>query len=75
MPPARTVPPIATASSTQRWVRDAWCCVDHRADIGRRIERVAELEVLTPARNLSMNASQIDSWTNIRWTLMQTWPA
>ena len=45
LPPARTRPPIATASSTQPWVRDAWCVVDHRADVGRRIERVAELEV------------------------------
>ena len=45
LPPARTLPPSATASSTQRWVRDGLVRVDHRADVGRRIERVADLEV------------------------------
>ena len=70
------MPPGARASSTQRWVRDAALLVDHRADIRLRIQRIAELQRLRAlGMNFAMNASQTSSWTNIRWTQMQTWPA
>ena len=74
-PPARTVAPIATASSTQRWVREAWCSstIGPTSVVGS--SGSPTLSAATPARNFSMNASQIASWMNIRWTLMQTWPA
>ena len=51
-PPARTVPPSATASSTQRWVRARLPGVDHRADVGRRVERVADLQRLDALEEL-----------------------
>ena len=75
LPPSRTLPPSATASSTQRWVRPAAVAstIGPTSVVGS--SGSPTLSACAPATNLSMNASQMSSWTNIRWTLMQTWPA
>ena len=50
--------------------------VDHRAEIRLRVERVAQPEARGAASTKrSTKSSQTSSWTKIRWTLMQTWPA
>ena len=75
LPPRRTLPPIATASSTQRWVRSAAAPSTIGPSSVSGSSGSPILSALAPSTKRSMNASQMASWTNIRWTLMQTWPA
>ena len=74
VPPSRTLPPSALASSTHAWVRAAAAAstIGPTSTVGSagspsRRARAA-------SRKRSMNSSHTASWTNIRWTLMHTCP-
>ena len=74
-PPASTVPPAATASSTQRRVRTTFASstIGPMSVVGS--SGSPTFRSLTPATSFSRNASATASWTKIRWTLMHDWPA
>ena len=71
-----TLPPSATASSTQRCVRGGRVRVDHRAEVGRRVERIAHLAALRApsAKRVHEVVPDVLVDERSRWTLMQTWP-
>ncbi len=75
VPPRSALPPAASASSTQRWVRDAALPSTIGPTSVCGSSGSPTFRAFAPAMSFGMNVSQMSSCTNIRWTLMQTWPA